>query len=90
MRAFASLLAQQTIQIRLRFFYVMEVLEKAFRMQADANDVIRLQMGEQGFGTPDPITQAGIRALQEKHTHYVQALGLSELRQLIEITSIAV
>lgn len=68
---------------RIRPFYVMEVLEEAFRMQAAGEDVIHLQMGEPDFDTPDPITRAGIHALEEKRTHYVQALGIPPLRQLI-------
>lgn len=68
---------------RIRPFYVMDVLERAFRMQAQGKDVIHLQVGEPDFDTPDPITDAGIRALQEKRTHYVQALGIPALRELI-------
>lgn len=64
-------------------FYVMEVLEKAFRMQAEGKDIIHLQMGEPDFDTPEPITRAGIRALEERRTHYVQALGIPELRALV-------
>ena len=67
----------------IRPFYVMEVLEAAFRMQAEGKDVIHLQVGEPDFDTPDPVTQAGIRALEEKRTHYVQALGIPGLRERI-------
>lgn len=52
-------------------------------MQAEGKDVIHLQMGEPDFNTPDPITHAGIRALDERRTHYVQALGIPALRDLI-------
>ncbi len=67
----------------IRPFYVMEVLEEAFRMQAEGQDIIHLQMGEPDFNTPDPITGAGITALEEKRTRYVQALGIPELREKI-------
>ncbi len=64
-------------------FYVMEVLEEAFRLQSEGHDVIHLEVGEPDFDTPDPVTDAGIRALQDKRTHYVQALGIPELRARI-------
>ena len=73
----ASRLAQ------IRPFYVMEVLEEAFQMQAAGQDVIHLEMGEPDFRTPEPINQAGIRALQEYRTQYTQALGIPPLRELI-------
>lgn len=67
----------------IRPFYVMEVLEEAFRLEAEGQDIIHLQMGEPDFDTPDPITRAGIEALEQKRTHYVQALGIPPLRRLI-------
>ncbi len=68
---------------QIRPFYVMEVLEEAFRLEAEGKDIIHLQMGEPDFDTPDPITRAGIEALEQKRTHYVQALGIPQLRRLI-------
>lgn len=68
---------------KIRPFYVMEVLEEAFRMQAEGHEIIQLQVGEPDFDTPDRITRAGIRALEDQRTHYVQALGIPELRQVI-------
>ena len=64
-------------------FYVMEVLEKALQMQAEGKDVIHLQLGEPDFDTPAQITEAGIQALRDQRTHYVQALGIPALRQRI-------
>ena len=68
---------------KIRPFYVMEVLERAFRMQANGQDVIHLQLGEPDFDTPKTITDAGIRALEQNRTRYVQALGIPELRERI-------
>ena len=67
----------------IRPFYVMEVLDEALRMQAQGQDVIHLELGEPDFDTPEPVTRAGIRALQDNRTHYVQALGIPELRARI-------
>ena len=67
----------------IRPFYVMQVLDEALRMQAQGQDVIHLDLGEPDFDTPEPVTRAGIRALQDNRTHYVQALGIPELREKI-------
>lgn len=67
----------------IRPFYVMEILEKAFAMEAAGQPVIHLEMGEPDFPTPTPIVQAGIQALESGQTRYVQAMGLPQLRRLI-------
>ncbi len=38
---------------------------------------------EPDFITPQPVTDAGIRALQQGKTHYTPAAGLPELREAI-------
>ncbi len=68
---------------KIRPFYVMEVLERALRLQAEGKDVIQLQLGEPDFDTPRTISEAGIRALEHKHTRYVQAQGIPALRARI-------
>jgi aspartate/methionine/tyrosine aminotransferase len=67
----------------IRPFYVMEVLDEALRMQAQGQDVIHLELGEPDFDTPGPVTRAGMQALQDNRTHYVQALGIPALRERI-------
>lgn len=42
-----------------------------------------MEVGEPDFITPQPITQAGIHALEQGHTHYTPAVGLTELRRAI-------
>lgn len=39
--------------------------------------------GEPDFDTPDPIREAGVRAIREGHTHYTPGPGLPELREAI-------
>ncbi|MBC7225326.1 MAG: aminotransferase class I/II-fold pyridoxal phosphate-dependent enzyme [Anaerolineae bacterium] len=43
-------------------------------------DVISLGIGEPDFVTPQHIIQAGIRSLEEGHTHYTSNAGILELR----------
>ncbi|NLE43906.1 MAG: aminotransferase class I/II-fold pyridoxal phosphate-dependent enzyme [Chloroflexi bacterium] len=47
------------------------------------NGVISLGIGEPDFDTPEPITRAGIEALQRGAHHYTANSGLIELREAI-------
>jgi aminotransferase len=58
-------------------------IRKFFDIVATMKDVISLGIGEPDFVTPEPIVQAGIRALQSGETHYTSNAGLLELRQAI-------
>src|SRR2546421_269627 len=46
-------------------------------------EVISLGIGEPDFVTPEHISQAGIRSIQQGHTHYTSNYGTLELRQEI-------
>lgn len=46
-------------------------------------DVISFGAGEPDFDTPEPIREAGLRAIRDGHTHYTPGPGLPELRQAI-------
>jgi aspartate/methionine/tyrosine aminotransferase len=64
-------------------FHVMKILAQARQLESQGKSIIHMEVGEPDFNTPDPITQAGIRALQEGHTHYTPATGLPVLKQAI-------
>lgn len=64
-------------------FHVMELLARARQLEAQGRDVVHMEIGEPDFDTPQPIIEAGIRALQEGRTHYTPALGLPQLRETI-------
>ena len=64
-------------------FQVMVLLSEAQKRQASGRDVIHLEVGEPDFPTPDPMIEAGMRALQERKTRYTPALGLPELRERV-------
>lgn len=61
----------------------MAILAQAKAMEAAGRDVIHLEVGEPDFPTPEPVAEAGIRALRAGHTHYTPALGLPALREAI-------
>ena len=58
-------------------------IRKFFDIVATMKDVISLGIGEPDFVTPEPIIQAGIKALRSGETHYTSNAGLIELRQAI-------
>ena len=46
-------------------------------------EVISLGIGEPDFVTPEHISQAGVRSIQQGHTHYTSNYGTLELREEI-------
>ena len=64
-------------------FHVMALLARARELEAQGRSIVHMEIGEPDFATPQPIIDAGIRALQEGRTHYTPAVGLRELREAI-------
>mgnify|MGYP000150027992 FL=1 len=64
-------------------FHVMEILAKAKQLSEQGRDIIRLEVGEPDFPTPDAIIRAGQQALAQGQTRYTPALGIPELRAAI-------
>ncbi len=58
-------------------------IRKFFDIVATMHDVISLGIGEPDFVTPQPIIEAGIRALQAGETHYTSNSGILELRKAL-------
>jgi aspartate/methionine/tyrosine aminotransferase len=64
-------------------FHVMALLARARELEAGGRSIIHMEIGEPDFTTPQPIVDAGIRAIQQGKTHYTPAVGLLELREAI-------
>ena len=64
-------------------FYVMDILARARELQAQGRDIIHMEVGEPDFPTPEPVVEAGQRALAEGRTRYTPALGIPELREAV-------
>jgi aminotransferase len=58
-------------------------IRKFFDIAATMDDVISLGIGEPDFTTPQPIIDAGVRALQAGETHYTSNHGIMPLREAI-------
>jgi len=56
-------------------------IRKFFDIVATMDDVISLGIGEPDFTTPEPILEAGIKAIRNGETHYTSNAGIYELRE---------
>ena len=64
-------------------FEVMDVLSRAHALEAQGRHVVHMEIGEPDFTAPEPVVEAGVRALREGRTAYTAALGLPALRDAI-------
>jgi len=64
-------------------FHVMALLARARELEASGRSIVHMEIGEPDFVTPQPVIDAGIRALSEGKTHYTPATGLPLLRERI-------
>jgi aspartate/methionine/tyrosine aminotransferase len=64
-------------------FEVMEVLSRAHALEAAGRRVVHMEIGEPDFTAPQPVVDAGIRALRDGLTTYTATLGLPQLREHI-------
>lgn len=64
-------------------FHVLEILDRARRLEAEGRSIIHMEIGEPDFDTPAPVLAAAQRAIGERSMHYAPALGIPELRAAI-------
>jgi aspartate/methionine/tyrosine aminotransferase len=74
-------LARRAAEIRP--FHVMELLARAKQLESEGRDVVHMEIGEPDFRTPEPVCEAGIRAIREGHHFYTPSCGLPALREAI-------
>jgi aspartate/methionine/tyrosine aminotransferase len=60
-----------------------EVLAAARQFEAAGRHVVHLEIGEPDGATPPHVVEAGVRALHDGHTRYVDPAGLPALREAI-------
>jgi len=68
---------------KIQPFRVMALLDEAKRLESEGRSIIHMEVGEPDFVTPEPIVEAGMRALQQGKTHYTPASGEPMLREAI-------
>jgi (5-formylfuran-3-yl)methyl phosphate transaminase len=67
----------------IRPFMVMDIVAEAEKLEAASYDVVRLEIGDPDFPTPDVIASAAETAIAAGSTHYTQSLGLPGLRDAL-------
>ena len=64
-------------------FLAMEVMERAFEMEAAGQDVVHLEIGEPSEAPPPAVMEACQKALADGETAYTDSRGLWALREAI-------
>ncbi len=64
-------------------FHVMALLARAHELEAAGRDVVHMEIGEPDFASPEPVVEAGLRAISSGRTRYTAAVGIPELREAI-------
>ncbi len=61
-----------------------EVLAKAQELERKGKTVLHFEIGEPDMETPNNIASAGIKAIENKKTHYTPSIGILELRKAVQ------
>jgi len=64
-------------------FHVMEVQERAFKLEAEGRRIVHMEIGQPDYGAPPQVVEAGIEAMRSRRLGYTSPLGLTELREAI-------
>ncbi len=69
----------------IRPFVVMDLVARAKELESEGRSIVRLEIGDPDFPTPDVITRAAEAAMADGSTHYTQSLGLPDLREALAV-----
>ena len=64
-------------------FLVMNVLERAQKLEQQGTHVIHLEIGQPDFPSPECVNEAAIQAIKDGHSAYTHSLGILPLREAI-------
>jgi aspartate/methionine/tyrosine aminotransferase len=64
-------------------FVVMDVVARAKELEASGRDIVRMDVGDPDFPTPDVVTLAAEAAMEAGDTGYTQSQGLPDLRDAV-------
>ncbi|MFW5904429.1 MAG: pyridoxal phosphate-dependent aminotransferase [Candidatus Saliniplasma sp.] len=62
----------------------LEYLAKANKLERQGKEIVRFEIGQPDFDTPEHVKEAAINALNEGFTHYVPSDGIPELKEAIQ------
>src|SRR5688572_28967454 len=61
----------------------MDVLSRAHALEAAGRRVVHMEIGEPDFTAPEPVVEAGVKAIRDGRTAYTATLGIPALREAI-------
>ena len=62
---------------------MFKVLDKVQQLEREGREILHFELGEPDFDTPENIVSACVDALNSGDTHYVNSMGLFELRKAV-------
>jgi aspartate aminotransferase len=73
----------EKIDARLQASPTLGAAETVRRLESQGKSVVRFDIGEPDFDTPNHIKDAAIKAIKDGFTHYTSPRGLRELREAL-------
>ncbi|HEY5468530.1 MAG TPA: pyridoxal phosphate-dependent aminotransferase [Coriobacteriia bacterium] len=67
----------------VRPFVVMDVVARAKELESQGRDIVRMDVGDPDFATPEVVTLAAEAAMEAGDTGYTQSQGLPDLRDAV-------
>ncbi|HZL05061.1 MAG TPA: pyridoxal phosphate-dependent aminotransferase [Coriobacteriia bacterium] len=67
----------------IRPFVVMDVVARAKELERQGRDIVRMEIGDPDFATPEVVKHAAEAAMESGDTGYTQSAGLPALREAI-------
>lgn len=68
---------------RLKGQEMFQILAKAQELERSGKDILHFELGDPDFKTPEHIVNAACSSLRRGDTHYVNSMGLLELRTVV-------
>jgi len=74
---------KQPVCDEITSFLVMDILEKAQKLEKLGKHIIHLEIGQPDFTTPECIIDAAAKAMRDGHTGYTHSMGILPLREAL-------
>ncbi len=60
---------------------MFRMLSKIEDLEKQGKQILHFELGDPDFSTPSNISEAAIKSIREGNTHYVNSMGIRELRE---------
>jgi len=66
---------------------MFRMLSKIEDLEKQGKQILHFELGDPDFPTPTNISEAAIKSIREGNTHYVNSMGIRELREAAQLTT---